>query len=59
LVIPGAVDVPWEADVEPVPYQTVWENATTSLKAVLPMAEKHGISIGVEIIKRSDPIQTR
>jgi len=48
LVIPGAVDVAWDPSVPVTPYQTVWDNATASLKELLPFAAKHGVTLALE-----------
>jgi len=48
LVVPGAVTVPWEPGAKVVPYAEVWENATASIKALLPTAAKLKVKIGVE-----------
>lgn len=48
LIIPGAVDVAWDESRPVTPYRVVWENATASLKALLPIAEKLGVIIGLE-----------
>lgn len=48
LLIPGAVDVAWDESRPIVPYQEVWDNATESLKELVPLAKKAGINIGIE-----------
>jgi L-ribulose-5-phosphate 3-epimerase len=48
LLVPGAVDVAWDSTRPVVPYKTVWENATASLKECLGAADKLGVNIGVE-----------
>lgn len=48
LVVPGAVDVAWDASRPVVPYQTVWSLATESLKCCLATAERLGVDIGIE-----------
>ncbi|MCQ2396617.1 MAG: sugar phosphate isomerase/epimerase [Lentisphaeria bacterium] len=48
LVIPGATCVAWEPSRPIVPYRTVWENSTKSLKELLPVAEKLGVTIALE-----------
>jgi L-ribulose-5-phosphate 3-epimerase len=48
LLIPGAVDVAWDDSRPVVPYQVVWENATRSLKNLLPLAEELKVNIGIE-----------
>lgn len=48
LVIPGAVDVAWDKSRPVISYKNVWDNATDSLKKVLPTAQKYGITICLE-----------
>ncbi|MCK5704655.1 MAG: sugar phosphate isomerase/epimerase, partial [Cyclobacteriaceae bacterium] len=48
LLIPGAVDVAWDESRPVVPYQEVWDNATESLKELVPIAEEAGVNIGLE-----------
>jgi len=48
LVIPGAVDVPWDPSKPVVPYQQVWTNATASLRQLLPVARKLGVCMAIE-----------
>ncbi len=48
LVIPGAVDVAWDKSRPITSYKNVWDNATDSLKKVLPIAEKNGVIICLE-----------
>jgi L-ribulose-5-phosphate 3-epimerase len=48
LVVPGAVDVAWDDSRPVVPYQTVWDNATTSLRIVLKKAEELKINVCLE-----------
>jgi hexulose-6-phosphate isomerase len=48
LVIPGAVDVAWDPAMPVVPYQQVWDNATASLKELLPFAADHQVTIALE-----------
>ena len=48
LVIPGAVDVGWDPSVPVTPYQQVWDNATTSLRELLPLAADHGVTLALE-----------
>jgi hexulose-6-phosphate isomerase len=48
LVIPGAVDVAWDPSVPVTPYQQVWDNATASLKELLPFAVDHGVTLALE-----------
>jgi len=48
LFIPGAVDVAWDESRPVIPYQEVWDNAYSSLKALIPLAEETGVNIGLE-----------
>ena len=48
LVIPGAVDVAWDPSVPVTPYQQVWDNATASLRELLPFAEDHDVTLALE-----------
>ena len=48
LVVPGAVDVAWDESRPVIPYQTVWDNSTESIRTVLPFAEQYGVTICLE-----------
>lgn len=48
LTIPGSVDVFFMPDRQAQPYEEVWRNATEGMMAVLPLAEKHGVRLGIE-----------
>lgn len=48
LVVPGAVDVAWDPSRPVVPYQQVWDLSVNSLKKVLPLAEKAGVTLAIE-----------
>lgn len=48
LVIPGAVDVPWDPSVPVTSYQQVWDLATASLRDLLPHAEEHNVTLALE-----------
>jgi len=48
LVVPGAVDVACDATRPVVPYKTVWENATASVKQCVGAAEKLGVDLCLE-----------
>jgi len=48
LVIPGAVDVGWDPSVPITPYQQVWDNATASLRELLPFAVDHDVTMALE-----------
>ena len=59
LVVPGATFVPWDPSQEVVPYAAVWKRSTEAIRAVLPMAKKLGVKIGVENVWNgflADPI---
>ncbi len=48
LVIPGAVDVPWDPSFPVLPYQQVWDNSTASLRELLPCAVDHDVTLALE-----------
>jgi hexulose-6-phosphate isomerase len=48
LIIPGAVDVGWDPSVPVVSYRKVWDTSTKSLDELLPVAEDHGVVLGLE-----------
>jgi hexulose-6-phosphate isomerase len=48
LVIPGAVNVPFEPDFRPVPYPEAWKHATASLRTLLPTAKKLKVTMALE-----------
>jgi len=48
LVVPGAVAVPWDASQKVVPYAEAWKLSTQSIRAVLPLAKKLGVTIALE-----------
>ncbi len=48
LVVPGAVNVAFEADGEIVDYDVAYERAQEALKELAPFAEELKVSIGVE-----------
>ena len=48
LVIPGATRVAWEPDRPVVSYKNAWMNATESIAALLPTAEKLNVNIALE-----------
>lgn len=50
LVVPGAVYIPWNPEPEPVPNDVCLKRATDAIKAVLPAAEKAGVSLNMENI---------
>ena len=48
LVVPGAVAVPWDGSQPVVPYAEAWKLATRSLRALLPTANRLGVTMGLE-----------
>lgn len=48
LVVPGAVGVDFIPGAEIVPYDTAYTRANDFIAAALPLAEEHGVTIGVE-----------
>ncbi len=48
LIVPGATKVPWDATRPLVPYQTVWDQATKSIRELIPTAEACKVNIAVE-----------
>jgi len=48
LVVPGAVGADFIPDAEEVPYDQAWERAGELISQALPLAGKHGITIGIE-----------
>ena len=48
LVVPGAVGVDFIPGGEVVPYCKAYERAREFIEAALPLAEEHGVTIGVE-----------
>ena len=48
LVVLGAVAVPWDPSQPVVPYAQAWKLATQSLRALLPTAEKLGVTMALE-----------
>ena len=48
LVVPGAVDVGWDPSKPVVSYRKVWENSTDSIRSILPVAQKHGVTLCFE-----------
>lgn len=53
LVVPGAVQVPWDDKVKVMPYDEVWKNATKALKKLIPLAQKLKVSIALENVWNS------
>ena len=48
LVIPGAVEIPWEETAKVTSYDIVWENSLDSLKKLAPLAQKLSVNIALE-----------
>lgn len=48
LVIPGAVDVFFMPERQPLDYQHVWNHATEGIKQAVPIAQRHNVRIGIE-----------
>ncbi|OHD53175.1 MAG: hypothetical protein A2096_01940 [Spirochaetes bacterium GWF1_41_5] len=48
LVIPGSVDVAWDANRPVTSYKNVWKNSSASIKKLLPYAEKQKVNICLE-----------
>jgi len=50
LVVPGAVGIPWIKDSEVVPYAVCDQRARAAVGELIPLAEKHDVSINIENI---------
>lgn len=50
LVVPGAVYVPWLADVEPVPTAVCDQRAKAAVRQLIPLAEQAGVHLNIENI---------
>lgn len=48
LFVPGAVKIPWDASFKPVSYDLAVRRAREAIDHLLPVAEKHGVSLCVE-----------
>ena len=48
LVVPGAVDVAWDPSRPVVPYTVCWNQATKSIRELVPVAEKFNVNIALE-----------
>ena len=48
LVVPGATRVAWDASHAEVSYKNAWENATASIKELVPVAESLGVNLALE-----------
>lgn len=59
LIIPGAVFVSWDEKQPVIPYAKVWELSTASIKSLLPVASKAGVTMAMENVWNgflADPI---
>jgi hexulose-6-phosphate isomerase len=50
LVVPGAVYIPWMPEIEPVPNDVCASRAREAIRAVLPDAERAGVTLNLENI---------
>jgi len=50
LVVPGAVCIPWRTDHEPVPNDVCDKRAREAVGKMVPLAEKHKVSLNIENI---------
>jgi L-ribulose-5-phosphate 3-epimerase len=50
LVVPGAVCIPWRDDHEPVPNDVCERRAREAVAELIPLAEKHKVSLNLENI---------
>ena len=48
LVVPGSTSVAWDASRPKVSYGRCWEQSTKSIRELLPLAEKLGVTIALE-----------
>ena len=48
LVVPGATRVAWDASHPGVSYKNAWDNATASIRALVPTAESLGVNLALE-----------
>ena len=48
LVVPGATRVAWDASHAEVSYKNAWENATASIRELMPVAESLGVNLALE-----------
>ncbi len=48
LVVPGATRVAWDASHAEVSYLNAWNNATASIKELVPVAEALGVNLALE-----------
>ena len=50
LVVPGAVNISWRTDYEPVPFDVCDRRAREAVAKLLPSAEKLGVNLNIENI---------
>ncbi len=50
LVVPGAVSIPWRDDHEPVPNDVCDRRAKEAVRSLIPLAERHKVSLNIENI---------
>ncbi len=50
LTVPGAVSIPWRDDHEPVPNDVCDRRAREAVRQLLPLAERHKVSLNIENI---------
>jgi len=50
LVVPGAVHIPWRTDYEPVPNDVCDKRAKEAVTKMIPLAEKHKVTLNMENI---------
>lgn len=48
LVIPGAVNIPWDPKSEIIPYDIVYKRSLSAIKELSKVAEKYKVYIGIE-----------
>lgn len=48
LVVPGAVQIPWDDKFKPIRYDTAYERSVDFIEKMLPFAEKYQIRICIE-----------
>ena len=58
LVVPGAVNIPWRTDYEPVPFDVCDRRAREAVARLLPTAAKLGVSLNIENIFFSGYLMT-
>ncbi|MBC8470385.1 MAG: sugar phosphate isomerase/epimerase [Planctomycetes bacterium] len=58
LLVPGAVDIPWRDDYEPVPNDVCDRRAREAVKKLIPQAEKLNVFLNVENIFFSGYLMT-